>query len=428
MPNGAIVDRLSLSTQRWVGAWPFSRTHRQYSCFCIVTDIFRHQATSDVFDGEWYRILRSTLVTIDGIPYSHHYFDHQYDIALGVTADSYLLFKRRRGGPSATPILIQNFNLPPQIRTRLEHLLCLGVIPGPHQPKDFASFLAPLDVKLALLASGVDTFDTVSQQNFLLRAYTLFKNGDILAIEKMLNIKGHNGVHPCRSCNIEGVRNIIGKGTVYYVPLRTPTLVHQSHPSVDPNALNLRTHREFVETAARLSDPTLNKKQHADLSKATGIRGLPCLRRVASVDYARCIPWEWMHLFLENIIPTLVDHWTGRFKGLDSGREDYEIPADVWLQIGEETACAVSTLPSAFVRVLGNIAQDRSLFTAEAWGFWFMYLAPIVLKDRFSSDKFYKHVLLLVHVMRKMIKFTLTMAEVDEIEEGLVQWVTLYER
>ena len=135
-----------------------------------------------------------------------------------------------------------------------------------------------------------------------------------------------------------------------------------------------------------------------------------------------------MHLFLENIIPTLVDHWTGHFKGLDSGHEDYKIPTVVWLQIGKETACVVSTLPSAFVQVLGNIAQDCLLFTAEAWGFWFMYLAPIVLKDRFSSDKFYKHVLLLVHIMLKMIKFTLTMTEMDEIEERLVQWVMLYER
>ena len=67
---------------------------------------------SDVFNGEWYCILCSMLVTIDGIPYSHHYFDHQYDIALGVTADSYLLFKHRHWGPSATPILIQNLNLP----------------------------------------------------------------------------------------------------------------------------------------------------------------------------------------------------------------------------------------------------------------------------------------------------------------------------
>jgi hypothetical protein len=33
-----------------------------------------------------------------------------------------------------------------------------------------------------------------------------------------------------------------------------------------------------------------------------------------------------------------------------------------------------------------------------------------------------------VFVMRKMIKFTLTTAEVDEIEEGLVEWVMLYER
>ena len=30
--------------------------------------------------------------------------------------------------------------------------------------------------------------------------------------------------------------------------------------------------------------------------------------------------------------------------------------------------------------------------------------------------------------MKKMVQFELTRAEVDEIEEGLIKWVTLYER
>ncbi len=40
----------------------------------------------------------------------------KYDIALGVCTDSYLLFDRRRKGPSATPILVDIYSLPPEIR------------------------------------------------------------------------------------------------------------------------------------------------------------------------------------------------------------------------------------------------------------------------------------------------------------------------
>ena len=56
------------------------------------------------------------------------------------------------------------------------------------------------------------------------------------------------------------------------------------------------------------------------------------------------------------------------------------IPKEVWIEIGQETAEAVRYIPAGFIRVLGNIANDVSNFTVESWSFWFMYIAPIVLK------------------------------------------------
>jgi hypothetical protein len=44
-----------------------------------------------------------------------------------------------------------------------------------------------------------------------------------------------------------------------------------------------------------------------------------------SIDFVKFFPWEWMHIFLENIVPMLVKHWTGKFKGIDTGKEDYQI-------------------------------------------------------------------------------------------------------
>jgi hypothetical protein len=54
------------------------------------------------------------------------------------------------------------------------------------------------------------------QSVFNLRAHTIIGMGDILAMEKMLNIKGHNAFCPCRSCKIKGARNISAGQSIYY--------------------------------------------------------------------------------------------------------------------------------------------------------------------------------------------------------------------
>jgi|ERR1700722_4527375 len=101
---------------------------------------------------------------------------------------------------------------------------------------------------------------------------------------------------------------------------------------------------------------------------------------------------------------------------------------EIWEQIGEETENVVKDIPATFVRVLGNIANDQSRFTAKSWGFWFMYLAPILLKGRFSEDKYYMHMCLLVKIMKTTLKFKLTLDEIDMLEEDIIEWVQLYEK
>jgi hypothetical protein len=132
-----------------------------------------------------------------------------------------------------------------------------------------------------------------------------------------------------------------------------------------------------------------------------------------------------MHLLWENIVPTLVDLWTGRFKGLDMGVGGYEIAQ--WDLIGEETAAATTTIPAGFVRAMPNIAKERYLFTAEAWAFWIMYLAPHLLEGRLAN-KYYEHMVLLVDILKLALQFVITEAEVDELEQMIIRWVRQYEK
>ncbi|KAF7358774.1 hypothetical protein MSAN_01216400 [Mycena sanguinolenta] len=209
---------------------------------------------SDVFDCEHYKQLCTQKVVVDGNELGHCYFSGEFDIALGFCTDSYLLFERRWKGPSATPILVDLYSLPPEIRTHLLDLLCCGVIAGPKGPKDAHSYLVPLDDELARLAHGVPTFNCVTRKVFDLHAYNLFGMGDIIAIEKLLNIKGHSSLSACRSCEMKGRRNVSGGETIYYMPLAAPNADGELRESWDPRDLPLRTDHHFQQVVDDIND------------------------------------------------------------------------------------------------------------------------------------------------------------------------------
>ena len=70
---------------------------------------------SDVFDSLAYCSLHQTIVTVDGKKLGHQYFSTSKDLALSVCTDAFLLFKQHRSDPFGTPILVKNYNLPPEI-------------------------------------------------------------------------------------------------------------------------------------------------------------------------------------------------------------------------------------------------------------------------------------------------------------------------
>ena len=120
---------------------------------------------------------------------------------LRLSLDGFAPFKCRSN--SAWPVILFNYNLPPDLRTHLDHILCYGVIADPKSVKDVDSFLVPLYDELAWLSEGVDgVLDPTAQEFFVLRAYLILLFGDMPAISKLLMMKGHNGYCPCRYCKI----------------------------------------------------------------------------------------------------------------------------------------------------------------------------------------------------------------------------------
>ncbi|KAH9847551.1 hypothetical protein C2E23DRAFT_943117 [Lenzites betulinus] len=117
----------------------------------------------------------------------------------------------------------------------------------------------------------------------------------------------------------------------------------------------------------------------------------------------------------------------GRFKGLDEGTGSYIIPDADWVDIARESAAATKDIPSDFVGVIPDLIKAREFWTAETWAFWFMYVAPIVLRGRFDDKKYYNHMCDLVAIMKTTLQFETTRTELEDLRERVISWVERYE-
>jgi hypothetical protein len=270
--------------------------------------------------------------------------------------------------------------LHPRIRTRLENVICVGVIPGPKQCKDLNSFLIPLLDELLKLENGIKSSGLTPEgngYNFVLRAFVIIGFGDIPAIAKMLFIKAHNALTPCRTCYIQGVLCQLERNAIYYVPLTDP----YTGVVFPIELLPMRTHKLTLAHLDQL-DATRNKTARDELLRDCGITGRSIFSYLKSIDLASSFPYDIMHLLFENLVPNMIRHWIGEFKGLDQGEGTYQ---QEWATVGQLTAQATHTIPSAFVGTLPNIAMDRILCKAKAYAFWIQYIAPILLAGRLPA-------------------------------------------
>jgi len=384
---------------------------------------------TDVFDSYVYRCLLGKEVIIDGKPAKHEYFADPRDIALGLSTDGFGPFKRRTS--TAWPLVLFNYNLPPETRFHNTNIISLGVIPGPKKPADIDSFLWPAFEEFLRLQMGIKAFDALAGELFLMRAYLILAFGDIPAVSMLMRMCGHNGFSPCRVCKITGVRIPNSRVTTHYVPLnrsRHPD-VRQSRTEIaiyNPMALPLRTEDEILRQANEVNNAP-NKAHKIRLSKAYGIKGIPLLSYLKSLSFPKSFPYDFMHLIWENLIPNLILLWTGGFKGLDEGTQEYEFAPKVWQAIAAAGAATGSTIPSSFGARVPNLATNKSACSADVWSFWTLHLGPVLLRQRFRRERYYNHFVKLVKLLHICLQFEITVDEIQTVREGFSTWVTEYE-
>lgn len=320
---------------------------------------------TNIFDGEHYRSLLTKPVTVadETLPFCH--FLDERDIALGLSTDGFCPFKRQRS-QTAWPLVLFNYNLPPDERFRKRHLISVGIIPGPKKPTDLDSFLWPLVQELLQLAIGVTAFNACTKCMFLLHVYLIVVFGDIPAVAMVMRMKGQNGYSPCRMCGITGIRPPGASCTTHYVPLNRQKFPDATPAQFDPRDLPLRTHTQFLEQAKAVQYAT-TKTASEDLAKQYGIKGIPLLTCLSSLSFPASFPYDFMHLIWANLIRNLIRLWTAENKQLNHVDQDYVFAHKVWEKIGKESTDAKQHIPSAFGAKMPNIADEKSHMTCETY-------------------------------------------------------------
>lgn len=377
---------------------------------------------ADIFDGAYYRSLLTKFIKIGDQELPTWFFSDPRDIALGLSTDGFGPFKHRN--KTTWPIIIFNYNLPPEERFLKHNIISIGTIPGPNKPCDPDSFLWPLIQELIQLEAGVTAFDAISQALFILRAFLIIIFGDIPAISMLMHVKGHNGFSPCRMCEITGVRTPGDRATTHYVPL---SRVGFSQNSYDPLNLPLRTHEDFIRKARKVQMAP-NNAQHERLAKKYGIKGIPLLSALSSLSFPISFPYDFMHLIWANLLPNLILLWTGKFKALDHDDEDYVIEHTVWESIGAATVAAGKTMPAAFGARVPDLSSEKAYMTCETYSIWTLFLAPVLLKGRFKKSYHYKHFVELVRLLTLCLEYEISQDEINDLEKGFKEWVEKYER
>ncbi|THU79746.1 hypothetical protein K435DRAFT_823841 [Dendrothele bispora CBS 962.96] len=231
----------------------------------------------------------------------------------------------------------------------------------------------------------------------------------------LMQMKGHNAISPCRMCRITGLSIPGIAGTAHYVPLDRRCHPSQLEPTqYNPADLPLRNHDEMCQQALEVEGARTNTESER-LARKYGIKGQSILLHLHSLRFPSSFPYDFMHLIWENLMKNLVLHWTGEFKGLDDGRESYTLDNAVWKAIGDDTAQAGTTIPSAYGVRVPNIADPGKTLSAEMWSFWTLFLGPVVLRRGFLQTVYYQHYIKLVWLLNICLQFEISVNDIQRV-------------
>ncbi|KAI5843325.1 hypothetical protein DFP73DRAFT_455220, partial [Morchella snyderi] len=252
---------------------------------------------------------------------------------------------------------------------------------------------------------------------FTLRAYICVVGADMPGREKIMNFKGNRATSYCPYCYIQGVHN-----RSVYCPLKPPLNPPARHEELEwetYDASNLpmrddKISRQIATHVVQTGDDNAAKRH--------GIKGPSCLSQLPSIDIPRSFPPDAMHLWWENVIPDMVEHWRGKFFSDNA----YNIAPEVWESIGKDMQASACTFPSSFGDPIRDFTEHCHHLKAAEWKIFTLLLASIYFKDNLS-DEDYDEFINIVETLQFCNENELTFAEISVVDTRIRRFISYYE-
>jgi len=123
------------------------------------------------------------------------------NLRLGLSTDGFNPFNMKNTRYSCWPVLLVNYNLPPDLCMKKENIMLTLLIPGPQQPgNNIGVYLKPLIEDLChMWDNGELTYDAYSKSTFNLKAMLLWTISDFPAYGNLAGckVKGKMGYPLC---------------------------------------------------------------------------------------------------------------------------------------------------------------------------------------------------------------------------------------
>jgi hypothetical protein len=362
-------------------------------------------------------------------------FSQPEDMAFGLTFDGFQA--SRRVLSSCCPLVLSCMNLAPAMRVEFRWMTVAGLIPGPHEAKDFNSFLLPLLEEFLLLADGVPAYNCLTGSTFKMKAWIIMIHGDMPAIAKAISATGTGGLHPCRFCHVRGVLHR-DKNTYYYPssnPLTYPAGYKAERRTRDQELdlarLPLRTEGEngllistLLDLKARLP-PKEAAKRCKDLGKETGFSGVSSLLLLPSVFPYSSFPIDSMHLLSCNLAKGL-HHLLHQEFNQEDQEQPWCLDRREWARIGRDMAAV--RWPSVWGQAPRDISLHSASFKAAEWrGFMLHTMVPL-MTGRLPGPMVRSLGAFASALRRLLSRQPLREEELDGLERAMVEFVHFYER
>lgn len=430
----------------------------------------------DIWDGTLMTELRT----------KKHLFKNPTDLAFLFSTDGVRVFKSRSLF-SVWPLILINYNLSPKERVKNENVLILGIIPGPNQPKDIDSFLRPMINEFKVWISSTITsnrnlltalqvlqsslgvprvWNANTKEYFTLRAHIVTICGDTPARDKLSGASGtvillasnprkHQLISPsigsgsytyCTWCKAWGVYN----GHIYCpftIPIDPPPEALSKPPaanwhSIAPSNLRIKSNTEVRRIA-------FNSFKNDDWvhGKLNGVSRFSIFSELYSLDFVKSFALDAMHLYWENVVPTLFDLWRGKFftptrnseQNADRGRKTrtsnkkfwntddvYNVKEEQWHNISADMQDSSKLIPVPFGAALRPIDANFGTYKANEWQNWALFVAPVLLKGALE-DQCYQHFMRLVSAFTTSMDTSIVLEDIMAVKEDIIAFIEHYE-